>query len=112
MAARTSTWRTVPSARRSKMRSGTGVGTSRACSPSAAPRLRSCGSRPRWGMVDRLQELALFQANADTDALSQALWHACNAGQRRPAEFLLRQGANLNWIPDYAHGTPLDAAQQ
>lgn len=32
------------------------------------------------------------------------------AGQRRAAEYLLSRGADLNWEPDYAHGTPLDAA--
>jgi hypothetical protein len=64
------------------------------------------------GMLDRLQELVSAQPNADVDELSQAFWHACNAGQRRAAEFLLGAGANLNWIPDYAQGTPLDAAQQ
>jgi uncharacterized protein len=37
-------------------------------------------------------------------------WHACTAGQRRAAEYLLSRGADLNWEPDYAHGTPLDAA--
>jgi uncharacterized protein len=31
-------------------------------------------------------------------------------GQRRAAEYLLAQGADLNWTPDYADGTPLDAA--
>ena len=42
--------------------------------------------------------------------VSQAFWHACTAGQRRAAEYLLSRGADLNWEPDYAHGTPLDAA--
>ena len=64
------------------------------------------------GMIDRLEELTAAQPSVETDALSQAFWHACNAGQRRAAEFLLGQGADLNWIPDYARGTPLDAAQQ
>jgi hypothetical protein len=65
------------------------------------------------GLVDRLRELVSAQPRVDlVDALSQAFWHACNAGQRRAAEFLLGEGADLNWIPDYAHGTPLDAAQQ
>jgi len=64
------------------------------------------------GMVDRLQELVSAQPNAEIDELSQAFWHACSAGQRRAAEFLLGQGADLNWIPDYGRGTPLDAAQQ
>jgi rhodanese-related sulfurtransferase/CBS domain-containing protein len=42
--------------------------------------------------------------------VSQAFWHGCTAGQRRAAEYLLSRGADLNWEPDYAHGTPLDAA--
>jgi ankyrin repeat protein len=42
--------------------------------------------------------------------VSQAFWHACGAGQRRAAEYLLTRGADLNWEPDYASGTPLDAA--
>ena len=42
--------------------------------------------------------------------LSQAFWHACAGGQRRAAEYLLARGADLNWVPDYAEGTPLDAA--
>jgi hypothetical protein len=43
--------------------------------------------------------------------VSQAFWHACTAGQRRAAEYLLSCGADLNWEQDYAHGTPLDAAR-
>jgi hypothetical protein len=64
------------------------------------------------GMVDRVQHLVSGHPRADADELSQAFWHACAAGQRRTAEFLLAEGANLNWIPDYAQGTPLDAAQE
>ena len=62
------------------------------------------------GMLDRLDELIGGQSGTETDALSQALWHACGAGQRRAAELLLNRGADLNWVPDYAKGTPLDAA--
>jgi ankyrin repeat protein len=64
------------------------------------------------GLVDRLRELISARPDAGNDALSQAFWHACNAGQRRAAEFLLGEGAELNWVPDYARATPLDAAQQ
>src|SRR5262249_9794860 len=64
------------------------------------------------GMLDRLEELLGGQACAEPEALSQAFWHACAAGQRRAAELLLNRGANLNWVPDYARGTPLDAAGQ
>jgi hypothetical protein len=30
--------------------------------------------------------------------------------QRRVAEYVLGRGADLNWVPDYTKGTPLDAA--
>src|SRR5262249_46659416 len=64
------------------------------------------------GMVDRLRELLTDRPDGGVGELSQALWHACNGGQRRAAELLLAAGADLNWVPDYASGTPLDAAQQ
>jgi hypothetical protein len=46
-----------------------------------------------------------------SNEVSQAFWHACCAGQRRAAERLRAAGADLNWVPDYAEGTPLDAAR-
>jgi ankyrin repeat protein len=63
------------------------------------------------GVLDRLEELLAGPGGADPEAVSQAFWHACGAGQRRAAELLLNRGADLNWVPDYAKGTPLDAAQ-
>jgi uncharacterized protein len=63
------------------------------------------------GMLDRLEELLGGQSGAERETLSQAFWHACAAGQRRAAELLLNRGADLNWVPDYAEGTPLDAAR-
>lgn len=60
------------------------------------------------GMLDRLD--AIVADGLPAEAVSQAFWHACAAGQRRAAEFLLARGADLNWEPDYAHGTPLDSA--
>jgi hypothetical protein len=60
-------------------------------------------------MLDRLEEL-LDTANPTPEEVSQAFWHACSASQRRAAERLLAAGAELNWEPDYAQGTPLDAA--
>ncbi len=62
------------------------------------------------GMLDRLEELLAGPTGRDPEALSQAFWHACAGGQRRAAELLLNRGADLNWVPDYAKGTPLDAA--
>jgi hypothetical protein len=60
------------------------------------------------GMLPRLAELVA--AAPDHEEISKAFWHACSGGQRRAAEFLLSHGAELNWVPDYAKGTPLDAA--
>lgn len=60
------------------------------------------------GMLGRLAEL--LGSDPPAEEVSKAFWHACTAGQRRAAEYLLSRGADLNWEPDYAHGTPLDAA--
>ena len=61
------------------------------------------------GMVDRIEQLLAVRPEA-VGEISQAFWHACAGGQRRAAEYLLARGADLNWVPDYADGTPLDAA--
>ncbi|MFE7215889.1 ankyrin repeat domain-containing protein [Streptomyces sp. NPDC057611] len=61
------------------------------------------------GMLNRLHHL-IDTTNPTSEDVSQAFWHACCAGQRRAAEQLLALGADLNWVPDYAEGTPLDAA--
>ena len=53
---------------------------------------------------------AILSSDPPAEVVSQAFWHACTGGQRRAAEYLLSRGADLNWQPDYAHGTPLDAA--
>ncbi|HEV2372908.1 MAG TPA: ankyrin repeat domain-containing protein [Streptosporangiaceae bacterium] len=60
------------------------------------------------GMVGRLE--AILGSDPPAEEVSQAFWHACAGGQRRAAEYLLSRGADLTWEPDYAHGTPLDAA--
>jgi uncharacterized protein len=60
------------------------------------------------GILGRLE--TLLGSAPPVEEVSQAFWHACNGGQRRAAEYLLSRGAELNWEPDYAQGTPLDAA--
>ncbi len=60
------------------------------------------------GMLGRLE--VLLGSDPPAEEVSQAFWHACTAGQRRAAEYLLSRGADLHWEPDYANGTPLDAA--
>jgi uncharacterized protein len=63
------------------------------------------------GLLGRLEELLDVESENTTEKISQAFWHACAAGQRRAAEVLLDRGADLNWVPDYAEGTALDAAR-
>lgn len=60
------------------------------------------------GQLARLE--AILGSDPQAQDVSQAFWHACTAGQRRTAEYLLARGADLNWEPDYAEGTPLDSA--
>jgi uncharacterized protein len=61
------------------------------------------------GMLERIEQLLEQRPDAPGE-VSQAFWHACVGGQRRAAEYLLARGADLNWEPDYAKGTALDAA--
>jgi uncharacterized protein len=61
------------------------------------------------GMLERMEQL-LGERTSGADGISQAFWHACAGGQRRAAEYLLLHGADLGWVPEYAEGTPLDAA--
>jgi uncharacterized protein len=61
------------------------------------------------GLLDRLGEL--LGDDPDPQEVSKAFWHACSGAQRRAAEYLLSRGADPNWVPDYAKGTPLDAAR-
>ena len=63
------------------------------------------------GLLDRLEELVAEESVATPEDISQAFWHACAGGQRRAAERLLNLGADLGWVPEYSHGTPLDAAR-
>jgi hypothetical protein len=64
------------------------------------------------GVLDRLDALLAEESEATQEKISQAFWHACGGGQRRAADLLLAHGADLDWIPDYAEGTPLDAARR
>lgn len=64
------------------------------------------------GLLDRLEVLLAEESEHTPERISQAFWHACDGGQRRAAELLLGQRADLNWTPDYGQGTPLDAARR
>ena len=61
------------------------------------------------GMLERIEQL-MGEGPEAVGEVSQAFWHACAGGQRRAAEYLLARGADLDWVPEYAEGTPLDSA--
>jgi hypothetical protein len=52
------------------------------------------------------------RSTSPPDEVTVAFWCACHGGQRHPAEYLLGQGADLNWISVWDGLTPLDAAQR
>jgi ankyrin repeat protein len=63
------------------------------------------------GLLDRLDALLNSASLSTPEKVNQAFWHACAGGQRRAAELLLDRGADVNWVPEYSNGTPLDAAR-
>jgi ankyrin repeat protein len=62
------------------------------------------------GMLTRMEELVDGSPPPRQQEIDNAFWQACHGGQRRAAEYLLARGADRNWVPDYARGTPLDVA--
>lgn len=62
------------------------------------------------GMMSRVEEILESEPPPTAADVNAAFWQACAAGQRRVAEYLLAKGADINWVPEYAKGTPLDAA--
>jgi uncharacterized protein len=60
------------------------------------------------GLTERLNQLA---PSAGPDELTNALWHACNGGQRAAAELLLARGADPSWR-GYDELTPIKAARR
>src|SRR6516225_5265368 len=52
----------------------------------------------------------LLVARGARIGIDAAFWQACHGGQRRMAEHLLAQGANINFIPEYSEQTALQAA--
>ena len=61
------------------------------------------------GLLDRVQS---YFPGATSEAVNEAFWGACHGGQRQCAEYLLGQGADLNWVPPWEPLTPLDAARR
>lgn len=63
------------------------------------------------GELTRLEGLLTATPAPARGDLNEAFWQACHGGQRRAAERLLAAGAEIDAVPEYAHGqTSLDMA--
>lgn len=63
------------------------------------------------GVADRVHVHFAAEAPPSKSEVTNAFWHACRGGQREMAEYLLKRGADLNWI-GYDHRTPLQVARE
>jgi ankyrin repeat protein len=63
------------------------------------------------GLMDRVAGFFVGDSMPSSDDVTAAFWCACHGGQQQAAEYLLGQGADLNWI-GYDQLTPLDAARR
>jgi uncharacterized protein len=83
----------------------------------AARRLVERGARTRLsdaaalGLVDRVEAYFAEESVPDPHVITQAFWSACHGGQRGTAEYLLEQGAEINWI-GWDQKTPLDVVDE
>src|SRR6516162_6075928 len=81
----------------------------------AARRLVERGARTTlWqaaalGLMTRVEKIFASESPPFPDEITNAFWSACHGGQTTAAEYLLRRGADLNWV-GYDGLTPLDAA--
>jgi hypothetical protein len=64
------------------------------------------------GMMSRVEEYFAQDVRPSPYEITEAFWQACHGGQRQTAQYLLNQGADLNWIPSWAEKTPLDIVCQ
>jgi uncharacterized protein len=64
------------------------------------------------GLMDRVDATFAAETRPSADDVNSAFWGACHGGQRAAAEYLIEQGADLNWIPPWENLTPLDAARR
>ena len=62
------------------------------------------------GLMDRVEGYFVGEV-PPPEEVTQAFWLACHGSQQPAADFLLRRGADINWI-GYDQLTPLDAARR
>jgi len=62
------------------------------------------------GLMDRLEACYAGGDAPPSDETSRAFWAACHGGRVTAAQYLLAEGAELDWIPPWEPLTPLDTA--
>jgi uncharacterized protein len=83
----------------------------------AARRLVERGAQTKlWneaalGLMDRINERFEGRKLPASNEITEAFWLACHGGQLKVAQYLLEQGADLNWV-GYDDLTPLDTARR
>ncbi|MDG5473152.1 ankyrin repeat domain-containing protein [Jeotgalibacillus sp. ET6] len=83
----------------------------------AATRLVERGAQTKlWneaalGLMNRIQQRFQGGDSPAPEQITEAFWLACHGGQKRSAEYLFAQEADLNWI-GYDNLTPLEAVQR
>lgn len=64
------------------------------------------------GLLDRVTARFATAPPPGAEEVACAFWGACHGGRRDCAEYLLQQGAELNWLAPWEPLTPLDAASR
>jgi ankyrin repeat protein len=62
------------------------------------------------GLMPRIEAFFSAPEPPTPEEINSAFFQACSGGQPRAAEYLLARGADINFVPNYAKGTPLKAA--
>ena len=63
------------------------------------------------GLLDGVIEVCEGTEPQPAELITNSFWHACRGGQKLTAEYLLKRGANLNWV-GYDRKTPLQVARE
>ena len=60
--------------------------------------------------MDRIETYFTNGNRPAAQEINRAFWAACHGGRSAAAQYLLAQGAELDWIPPWEPLTPLDTA--
>jgi hypothetical protein len=73
-------------------------------------RMRKLWHAAALGMMSELEQQLAGLPRPASDEINNAFWQACHGGQRRAAMLLVKHGAEVTWVPDYARQTPRGVA--